>query len=312
MRADNKMASGAEGVTLSERAHAGGAASGSSGASIRAPEEEMLAACRAGCAGDWCEVIKRISRLFDERRRTRPERHLAALRALHTLSLSELWSSEVGPIDPEDAGATREVLDDMGPGQSFDTVNEELRRRRPSLPDRQRVQLVDLYFASLEPPVFPLTTDAVLRLHGAVLRHSEGAGVWATIQRAAGPTTFAHPKVIPSRTASLVQWVNGALGVKDPVHVVQVAMVFLARFLYIHPFADGNGRTGRLLVNWLLREMFPTPILLVDSSSRDAYLLALRTADHFRYVRAPMAPLATYALNRFLVTADMYACATDD
>lgn len=48
----------------------------------------------------------------------------------------------------------------------------------------------------------------------------------------------------------LVEWVNGE-EYRKMNHVERVAR-FMARFLQIHPFTDGNGRVCRLLVNYLL------------------------------------------------------------
>lgn len=50
------------------------------------------------------------------------------------------------------------------------------------------------------------------------------------------------------------------------------------RFMQIHPFADGNGRTGRMLLNWHLQHAGWPPVS-VHRHDRDAYLHAMQEAD---------------------------------
>ncbi|MDR2839804.1 MAG: Fic family protein [Paludibacter sp.] len=49
------------------------------------------------------------------------------------------------------------------------------------------------------------------------------------------------------------------------------------RFVSIHPFADGNGRTSRLLMNYILA-YFNLPVFFVFKENRRAYITALETA----------------------------------
>jgi Fic family protein len=60
--------------------------------------------------------------------------------------------------------------------------------------------------------------------------------------------------------------------------ILKVAAYFHARFEYIHPFADGNGRVGRTLLNyWLMIHDHP-PVIIHDEDKR-AYYDALARYD---------------------------------
>lgn len=66
------------------------------------------------------------------------------------------------------------------------------------------------------------------------------------------------------------------------------------RFLCIHPFDDGNGRTARLLANYaLLRNNLPS--IVIKSEDRDRYIGGLQNADVGR-----MLPLAEFMLENVL------------
>lgn len=57
-------------------------------------------------------------------------------------------------------------------------------------------------------------------------------------------------------------------------HPIVAAAAFHAMFENIHPFSDGNGRTGRIVMNWMLERAGYPPIAL-KAANRAAYLTAL-------------------------------------
>jgi len=69
-----------------------------------------------------------------------------------------------------------------------------------------------------------------------------------------------------------------ALRGADESTIAEALAVLHARFEQVHPFLDGNGRTGRLLLNLLLVRLgYPPAIIYKGDRSR--YLAALRRAD---------------------------------
>ena len=75
------------------------------------------------------------------------------------------------------------------------------------------------------------------------------------------------PEEVEGDLAELIGEVN-TLGGKAPL---KAGAYFHARFENIHPFADGNGRVGRMLLNyWLLLNNYP-PIIIYEQERRTYY-----------------------------------------
>lgn len=83
----------------------------------------------------------------------------------------------------------------------------------------------------------------------------------------------------------LVEEVSGYCG----SDLLQVAAYFHCRFENIHPFAAGNGVTGRMLVNYFLM-IRDHPPLVVFAEDKEEYLQCLTTYDQERDPR----PLAAF------------------
>ena len=63
-----------------------------------------------------------------------------------------------------------------------------------------------------------------------------------------------------------------------PKNALTAAAYFHAKFENIHPFADGNGRTGRLAMNYLL-VLLDHPPIVIHEEDRKGYYEALETWD---------------------------------
>ena len=98
-------------------------------------------------------------------------------------------------------------------------------------------------------------------------------GEYTQEDMAAGDTVFGDHEVLVARVPSLMESTTAALS-RD-IHPIIVAARFHGFFEYLHPFRDGNGRTGRLLSNWILLHA-GHPMVIIDVADRAAYINALR------------------------------------
>jgi Fic family protein len=83
------------------------------------------------------------------------------------------------------------------------------------------------------------------------------------------------PEKVEEEMNRLISWYESN---KDKIHPLRLAAEFHARFESIHPFDDGNGRTGRILLNAILLEHSYSP-LIIRKTARIAYFSSLEAFD---------------------------------
>ncbi|MCL1933740.1 MAG: Fic family protein [Candidatus Azobacteroides sp.] len=94
----------------------------------------------------------------------------------------------------------------------------------------------------------------------------------------AGARRFPDSSKVPALMKTLVnEIIEKTKTVKTFNQKCESAFEIHYRLVSIHPFADGNGRTSRLLMNYILT-MFDLPIFYVFKSSRISYIQALERA----------------------------------
>jgi len=79
--------------------------------------------------------------------------------------------------------------------------------------------------------------------------------------------TGALPEDVSEEIAELLDEINSA----DSDNALTVAAYFHCKFENIHPYADGNGRTGRLLMNYILLKNNYPPIVIHEEDRKDYY-----------------------------------------
>lgn len=114
-----------------------------------------------------------------------------------------------------------------------------------------------------------LVTENTLgyRVPGAI------AGDYTTEDMAAGDTVFGDHETLIARVPNLMASTQKAL--YEGQHPLVVAAKWHGYYEYLHPFRDGNGRTGRLLSNFILLRA-NHPLIIIRLEDRAAYISALK------------------------------------
>lgn len=134
--------------------------------------------------------------------------------------------------------------------------------------------------------------------------HPVAAGVWKTgrnvIGLAGGGTrSTAEPRDVPRLMDHFLRRLHTdldhvAAGRRDLLDVLAGTH---SQFIEIHPFDDGNGRTGRLITSWQCLRA-GVPVVIVPVSARDLYLEAMSLAAEGRF--GPLRTLLAACLVREL------------
>jgi Fic family protein len=125
----------------------------------------------------------------------------------------------------------------------------------------------------------PLGEREIREIHSLVMKGqaNSDSGRYRTLDVKAAGTDYVYPShlKIAELMAEFVAWLGSFTEGSGPdLHPVDLATEAHLRFVTIHPFRDGNGRVGRLLLNLLLlRHGYPIAVLHV--AQRAAYIGAL-------------------------------------
>jgi len=142
-----------------------------------------------------------------------------------------------------------------------------------------------LFVEDLVREAAPLTEKMILDIHTLVLMdRREDRGIYRRV-----PVTITgsnaelpQPWAVPVEMEQLLAAYHGEM---QSMHPVEKAAVFHLKFESVHPFIDGNGRTGRLLMNLeLMKDGFPP--IDVKFQDRTRYINCFRTWNSNRDTRS--------------------------
>lgn len=164
----------------------------------------------------------------------------------------------------------------------------------------------------------PLSTRLIRQIHSKLMRGVRGnvatPGEFRRSQNWIGRpgSTLATASYIPPPPEALVRCMGDLEKFLHDQSLPPLAQIALAHYQFeaIHPFLDGNGRVGRLLITLFLieRAILPTPLLYLSAffeATRQDYYTALRAVSEqgaweawLQYVLSGMARQSEDALRR--------------
>ncbi len=140
----------------------------------------------------------------------------------------------------------------------------------------------ELAYQQFQENEFSITKPLIRQAHANMFRPDNNfayePGEWRR-----GPIEIGKAKVQTlewSRVVGAMERLISTINAMRGVHPVTKASIFHAFFEQIHPFPDGNGRVGRILMNFILvAHGMPNVAIKGTATEKDAYFKALEEAD---------------------------------
>jgi Fic family protein len=134
-------------------------------------------------------------------------------------------------------------------------------------------------FKLIQSSDFSLTQKNLKRLHNKVTEKLNIPEGFKKEQIIVNNKQTVSPEDVRVELKKLFAWYKNS---KQTLHPFERALIFHNRFEHIHPFTDGNGRVGRLILNWmLLKDGYG--VILFRHRNRVTYFSALDKGDEGRY-----------------------------
>lgn len=147
----------------------------------------------------------------------------------------------------------------------------------------------------------PVSSTFILELHKIAFGHLYNwAGKWRTINIQVGQLEPPQPHQIVQLIYQFVDNLNFKILIaKTKEEYIDCLLYAHYEFIRIHPFNNGNGRTGRMLMNLVAMKFGYKPLVLYyrEGESRKVYINAMKTADKGNFEQ--LRNLISFELNTF-------------
>lgn len=255
----------------------------------------------------WKEGINQIAALnLPIERLEQKKKRLDALRPLPAAGLKRLmetlaieWTFHSNAIEGNTLtlNETRAVLED-----GITVKGKSLREHLEVVNHYEAIEKV----IALAKPELTLTEGLILDMHKIVLDKIEKdyAGRYRNVGVRITGANFLPPNYVkvPDLMADLMDWINAN---SSQLHPLWLAILFHHRFVWIHPFIDGNGRTVRLLSGLLMmRAGYPPAIILKADRKKYYDALNLANAGNFEKFSLLVLQAAERSLDIYLTIFD--------
>jgi Fic family protein len=171
-------------------------------------------------------------------------------------------------------------------GQVYNLLDQDMPAKNKPFSEQQMVidhQKALVYTINKANEKKPLTEQFIQKIGGMVVNNTGSIystalgtfdstrGDYRLVNVHAGARTFVNYSKVPNLMKVSVQEINKqVLEAKTFQQKAEAAFYAHFQLVSIHPFADGNGRTSRLIMNYILT-YFDLPVLYVYKNNRISY-----------------------------------------
>ncbi len=148
---------------------------------------------------------------------------------------------------------------------------------------------------------FTFSEHLIKELHSLIIQDIDKniAGRYRNIDVFIAGTEHVPPSAleVQFKMRELVSWAQKNY---KKMYITEFAAIFHHKFVNIHPFQDGNGRTGRILMNIFLMQ-YGFPLAIIQKNDRQKYYRVLEMADNGNYK-----PLVLFVAQDVLRSLNIY------